>query len=324
MNQSGKLTNDQLQQLILSNLGATRDDVVLRPGIGVDCGAFRAGDETVVMSTDPITAASEDAGRLAVLVSLNDIAASGAEPVCLLLTVMAPPGTPLERLATLVRQAQSEAAAHNVEIIGGHTEFTDAVNRVVLSTTAVGKTRGRVFSAQGGRAGDDIVVTKYAGLEGTAIIAADCPQLAARYITPAELAQARALSDQISVVREGAIASRLEISAMHDVTEGGVLGAAWELASAAGLGLRIVEADIPVLEVTRKLCAGLQIDPLRLIASGCLLIAGNGPQVVQALQAAGIPAATIGRLQAEGFTLHTPLGDVPLAPPDRDELYKVL
>ncbi len=105
----GKLTNDQLKQIILSGIQPRRNDVVLRPGIGVDCGAIRAGGRICVFSTDPITAASRDAGRLAVHVSLNDVAAAGAEPVGLLLTIMAPPGTDPAQLGELVRQAQEEA-----------------------------------------------------------------------------------------------------------------------------------------------------------------------------------------------------------------------
>jgi hydrogenase maturation factor len=192
----GKLTNEQLKQVILSGITPTRDDVVLRPGIGVDCGAIRAGGRICVFSSDPITAASQDAGKLAVHVSLNDVAAAGAEPVGLLLTVMAPPGTAPARLGELVRQAQEESAALNVEIIGGHTEFTDAVTRIVLCTTAIGlaDVDGRVFSAAGAKPGDELVLTKWAGMEGTAIIASDLPEFAAAHLTAEEAEFARGLA----------------------------------------------------------------------------------------------------------------------------------
>lgn len=325
----GKLTNEQLSRIILSGIVPQRDDVVLRPGIGVDCGAIRAGEggRVCVFSTDPITAASRDAGRLAVHVSLNDVAAAGAEPVGLLLTVMAPPGEDPESLGLLVRQAQEEAAALHVEILGGHTEFTDAVVRTVLCTTAIGiaPEGGKVFSSKGACPGDELVLTKWAGMEGTAIIAADRGDFASSCLTPEEMEFAKSLIRQISVVPEGRLAATLSVTAMHDVTEGGVFGAAWEMAEASGCGVEIDAARIPVLDVTRKLCSAAGINPCRLISSGCLLLAAlSGRQVVKALGAKGIPAAIIGRFVDGLSTVRTDGRAEPMEPPGSDELFKLL
>jgi hydrogenase expression/formation protein HypE len=322
----GKLTNEQLQQIILSGITARRQDVVLRPGIGVDCGAIRAGGRICVFSTDPITAASHDAGRLAVHVSLNDVAAAGAEPVGLLLTIMAPPGTDPQILGGLVRQAQEEAGLLNVEIIGGHTEFTDAVTRIVLCTTAIGVAPedGRVFSSQGAKPGDELVLTKWAGMEGTAIIASDLPEFAGKHLTPDEIVFAQGLTRQISVVPEGRLAAKLSVTAMHDVTEGGVLGAAWEMAEASGCGVEVDTALIPLLDVTKKLCAAGGLNPYRLISSGCMLLAAvSGKQVVKALKAKGIQAAVIGRFTTGGNFVIENGQAAPMEPPDTDELYKM-
>jgi hydrogenase expression/formation protein HypE len=322
----GKLTNEQLQQIILSGITPKRSDVVLRPGIGVDCGAIRAGGRICVFSTDPITAASHDAGRLAVHVSLNDVAAAGAEPVGLLLTIMAPAGTEPLRLGELVRQAQEEAGKLNVEIIGGHTEFTDAVNRIVLCTTAIGiaPEDGRVFSAMGARPGDDLVLTKWAGMEGTAIIASDLPEFTKKHLTEEETAVAQSLTQQISVVPEGRLAAKLSVTAMHDVTEGGVLGAAWEMAEASKCGVHIDTSLVPLLDVTKKLCAAGKLNPYRLISSGCMLMAAvSGKQVVKSLLAKGIQAAVIGRFVVSGNTVTDAGQTTTMEPPGSDELYKM-
>lgn len=323
----GKLTNDQLKQIILSGITPLRDDVVLRPGIGVDCGAIRAGGAVCVFSTDPITAASHDAGRLAVHVSLNDVAAAGAEPAGLLLTIMAPPGTDPALLGEYVRQAQEEAAKLNVEIIGGHTEFTDAVRRTVLCTTAIGiaPEGGRVFSSRGARSGDELVLTKWAGMEGTAIIASDLRQFAEKCLTPEEISFAQSLSRQISVVPEGRLAVKLSVTAMHDVTEGGVLGAAWEMAEASGCGVEIDTPQIPLLDVTKKLCAAGGLNPYRLISSGCMLMAAvSAKQVVKSLAAKGIQAAAIGRFVPSGSSWLVNGVKEELLAPESDELYKLL
>ena len=170
----GKLTNEELQRIILSQLGANRGDVVLGAGVGEDCAAIRFGEEVCVISTDPITAAGSGLGQLAVQVSLNDVAASGAEPLGVLLTVLAPPEASKEDIAAVIREAAREADAHGLQIIGGHTEVTDAVRRMVLSSTVVGRAKLRsLVRASGARAGDALVMTKQAGIEGTAILARD-------------------------------------------------------------------------------------------------------------------------------------------------------
>lgn len=322
----GKLTNEDLERIILSAIAPRRDDVVLRPGIGMDCGGIRVGGEVCVLSTDPITGAAESAGRLAVLISCNDVAAAGAEPVGVLLTVMAPPDVRPEALRRVVKDAQAAAAEAGVEIIGGHTEVTDAVRRMVLSATVVGRApAGRVFSAAGARPGDEIVMTKWAGIEGTVILASDFPHLLEGALDAGEMEEARRLRESVSVVPEGRAAAALPVTAMHDVTEGGVLGALWEMARASGCGLFIEREKVPILPVTRKICARLALDPLRLISSGSMLMtASDGAAVVEGLAGARVPAAVIGRMTKSGLIMAGPDGEAPIEAPESDELYRIL
>jgi len=302
--------------------------VVLGAGVGEDCAAIAFGEDACVLSTDPITAAGSQLGRLAVQVSLNDVAASGAEPLGVLLTVLAPPDATAEDIGKVVREAAKEAAAQGLQIIGGHTEVTDAVRRMVLSCTAVGRVkRGALIRTAGARAGDALVMTKQAGLEGTAILAQDAPHRLHEALTERELEEARALSGRLSVLPEGRAAAQAGATAMHDATEGGVLGAAWEMAEASGLGLCLRIDDIPVRPVTRKLCAALAIDPLRLISSGVMLIAHpDGEALCAALREHGIEAAVIGELTAtpERILLRGGREEEPLLPPDGDEIYRAL
>ena len=171
---SGKLPSDVLEQKIFSNFRFKREEVLVRPQVGEDCSVLDFGDYVCVLSTDPITGAANEIGRLAVHISCNDVAANGVEPFGLLLTILAPEGTTLEVLQDIVRQAAEEAASLRVEIIGGHTEITQAVNRIVVSTTAIGRVeKDKVVKSAGALPGDSIILTKWAGLEGTAIIAHD-------------------------------------------------------------------------------------------------------------------------------------------------------
>ncbi len=323
----GKLTNEQLEKRVLRHLGQHRPEVIQGAGVGEDCAAIRFGDEVCVLSTDPITASATHLGQLAVLVSLNDVAASGAQPLCVLLTLLAPPDASAEQIEQVMREAAVEAEAQGLEIIGGHTEVTDAVNRIVVSSTVVGRTRvGQLVRTGGAKPGDALVMTKCAAIEGTAILAHDRADALRSVLSEDELAEARAMSRMISVRAEGRIAAQNGANAMHDATEGGVLGAAWELAEASGLGVMLDADSIPLREVTRKLCAALGMDPLRLISSGALIIAHpDGAALVAALEKEGIGAAVIGALtdKGEAKILRVSGREQPLLPPDRDEIYRV-
>ncbi len=89
----GKVPNDILKEIILNKIRCCRDEVLIRPKIGEDCAAVDFGEYACVMSTDPITGAVNEVGRLAVHISCNDVASCGVEPIGLLATILAPPGT---------------------------------------------------------------------------------------------------------------------------------------------------------------------------------------------------------------------------------------
>ncbi len=316
----GKLDNDTLERLVLAKFRRVRPEACSAPEIGEDCATVNLFGDLAVLSTDPITSAKiAQLGRLTVHVCCNDAAAAGAEPVGLLITLLAPPGATEAEIGRIADDLAAAAAEAGVDILGGHTEVTDSVTRFVTCAAVLARLSPSA-ALRGMRAGDDIVLTKYAGLEGTAILASDfATRLSA---LPAEtLASARALAARLSVVPESRVAMLSGATAMHDVTEGGVLGALWELCRLHGCGAALDTSAIPVLPETQAICQALGLDPLRLIGSGSLLIAcENGARLVAALREAGIPAAQIAR--AAGDALVFPDG-TPVAPPQADELYRV-
>ncbi len=316
----GKLDNDDLDRLVLKKFRRVRAESLSTPTIGQDCAVVDLDSDLLVLSCDPITSASvAHLGRLTVHVSCNDAAAAGAEPVGLLVTLLMPPTGTMEQISQIASDLAASAQLANVDILGGHTEVTDAVTRAVTSATVIARQpRNQVL--RGMRPGDDIVMTKYAAVEGTTILAEDFASRLAG--VPAPLLQAaRSLTGQLSVVAESRIAMRVGAVAMHDVTEGGVLGASWELGFANGCAVTIDSAKIPVREETRSLCEALSLDPLRLIGSGSLLIAcEDGEKLVNALQTQGIPAAIIGRAIDGNASF---VDGSPLEEPHADELYRL-
>ena len=173
----GKLTSAKLRELIIDQIQPHNEETVVGAGVGEDCCAVMTGDLCVV-STDPITAGGEQTGMLAVHINANDVAAAGAVPVAALVTILIPPSGKEEQVRDLMGSLTKAAHELDIDIIGGHTEVTDSVTRIIVSVTMIGKPviPGRMFRTSDMKAGDDIIMTKYAGLEGTAIIAGEYPE----------------------------------------------------------------------------------------------------------------------------------------------------
>lgn len=322
----GKLSHDELQTLVLDRLPKQAGNVATGPAIGLDCAAVRFGDGQVVLTCDPITGAAADIGRLAVHIACNDIAACGIRPSILMMVIIAPPTCTADEIRQVADQAASAAAQLNVSIVGGHTEVSDAVSRFVVTTTALGFTYGAsIIQANGGQPGDSLLMTKSAGLEGTAVFAADHRSKLLNALSEAELDQAAAMINNISVVSEGACGGDCGVHAMHDATEGGILGACWELAESSGLGCVIVADAIPVHPLTARICAALSVDPLRLISSGSLIMATDQPdRLIRELAGKGIACARIGYLTPDtGRYLEFKDKTDVLHAPGPDELYKI-
>ncbi len=322
----GKVPADVLTSLVYPYLGVRRDDVLVHAQLGEDCAAIDFGDEVALLTTDPITGAQQDLGWYAVYVATNDLAACGAEPVALTLTVLLAPGHPEEDLARLMRDAAEAAAAIGVEIAGGHSEVTAGIDRTIVVMTAIGRARkDRVVHSGGARPGDTLLLTKGAGIEGTAIIATELEARLRPVLGTALLERARGFRHRISVLPEGRAAARAGARAMHDVTEGGVLAAIYEMAVASGIGVHLDGDRVPVLPETQAICAHLGVDPLGLIGSGALVVATPEPaRTAAAIEAAGAPATPIGVFVPEGRRLRRGGRDQSLVPPPRDELWRIL
>ncbi len=324
----GKVPESVLKRSVLRQIRSQREEVLMGAGVGEDCAAVKLEDDEVfVISTDPITGTAEDIGRLAVHVTMNDLASAGAEPVGVMLTILLPEGSEERDLKDIMSQVEEACGQYRIQIMGGHTEVTRAVCQPLVNVCGVGKAKeGRLVTTSGANAGDDIVATKWVGLEGTSILAKEKErELLERY--PKWLVEeAKGFDRFLSVLPEASVAVEAGVSAMHDVTEGGIFGALWELAESSGIGLEVDLKKIPVRQETIEVCELFQINPYELISSGCMLMAspdGNG--LVRKLEKRGIPAVVIGKATG-GNDRVVQNGEEKrfLVPPGADELYKVL
>lgn len=269
----GKLPNELLEKIVIGQIKNQREEVIVGSSIGEDTAILDFDSDYIVVSADPITGATNNVGKLAVHISVNDVATKGADPVGILFIVLMPAGTEAEDIELIMRQAQEECTKVNMDIIGGHTEITDAVNKPVVITTVLGRVhKSQLPNPKYIKPGHIVAMTKSAALEGTAILANDLEDKLSDKLTPEELETAKALTEKVSVLEEGRITHNVNIGYMHDITEGGVLGAIWEAAKATGFGMEIDYNAIPIHDVTRKMADILDFNPLELISSGSMLI----------------------------------------------------
>ena len=330
MLKTGKLDSDLLKALVFDKITYRSSDVKVRPGIGEDCAVMDFDGYECVMSTDPITAAVNEIGRLAIHITCNDIASNGVRPLGIMLAVMLPEGTTEKDVEQIMGQAAETADALKVEIIGGHTEITPAVKQPVIVSTAIGKTLSG--SSQSGSImaeGDLIMMTKSVGLEGCGIIACDHERHLKSLLTTEEIERAKSFLDLVSVVSEGVAAGRVGTHGMHDITEGGILGAVWEMCQISRMGAELWEQRIPIEPETKKICSFFHIDPLRLISSGSMVIIVSREKrdaMEQAMKEAGVSCAVIGKIREEsyGIRLLSEKDSTEVAPPSADEIYKVV
>ena len=301
--------------------------VVVGPRIGEDAAVIDFGDRYLVAKSDPVTFAAERIGWYAVQVNANDLATMGARPRWFLATLLLPRGDP--SLAEAVF-ADLLAACEELDIslCGGHTEVTPGLDRPIVAGHMLGEVeKERLVRKERIRPGDVVLLTRGVALEGTAILAREKAGELAGRLEAALLERARNLLFRpgISVVADAlAACAAAPVHGMHDPTEGGLIGGLYELAVAAAAGLAVDSSRILVLPETAAICSLLDLDPLRLIASGALLIAvapEDERRVVEALAARGTPVAAIATVMPPAHGLR--LDAAPFAFPDRDEITKL-
>jgi len=295
----GKVPIDILKEVVFKNLGASRKEVTLGPKAGVDGAVLDLGDKSIIVSMDPITGAVERIGWLSVNVNANDIATFGVEPAFLFSCLMLPEGADVKMVEAISTQMSDAAQELGIAIVGGHCESTPKlVNPIVVGCIMGFTEKGNYVTATGAKTGDKLILTKSAGIEGTAILASDRENELKQTLNAVDLRKAKEFYRQISVVKDALIARRTGgVHAMHDPTEGGVANGIHEMADASGLGVKVFREKILVQPETDKICNYFDIDPLQLIGSGALLIAAENNKaeaIIGSLQQQNIQAAIIG------------------------------
>ena len=324
----------QLLERLLAKEGVSDPRVLLGPKVGEDAAVIDMGDRLLVAKSDPVTFATDAIGWYSVQVNANDIACTGGVPKWFLATLLVPERFSEADAEAVFDQVIAACTALNVALIGGHSEVTYGIDRPIVLGNMLGEVeRDRLITTGGAQEGDSIVITKGIAIEGAALLAREQgAALKAAGVSQATLDAAAAFLTKpgISVVEEARIACTVAtIHSLHDPTEGGLVTALREVASASGMGLAAEETSIPVLPECNEICQALGLNPLGLLASGCLIItlpAGEVPKLLLALEQADITGWEIGQVLApeEGLIMIGYAGEVPLPEFSRDELARYI
>ena len=323
----GKLPEPKLLRSVLKQINHRREEVLIGPALGQDCAVLSlAEDEVITLSSDPITGTASDLGSHSIHITANDLAAAGAEPIGVMLTIMLPSRTKESALKQIMQDAESTCASLGMEILGGHTEVTDVVNQPLISVTGVGKVKkNELLLSTQMRPEQDIVVSKWVGLEATAILAKEKETQLRTVFTEDFVNTAKRFDQYLSVIPEAKVAKACGASAMHDITEGGILGALWEMSNGAGVGIEVDLRKIPIRQETVEICEFFKVNPYLIMSSGSMLIAtADGARLVAKLKAAQIEATVIGRSNASNKRIVKKGDEVRyLDKPQADELYRI-
>lgn len=324
----GKIPETVLKRSVLKQIRHRRDEVLVAPTVGKDCSIIGlSNNELIVMSTDPLMGRMQDLGYLAVNVTANNIASSGAEIIGIMLSVLLPEGTSESELKRLMKDVESACLKLNIDILGGHTELTNAVNQPVITVTGIGKTRNEnVKMASEALHGHEIVMTKWAGIEATALLSKAKEKELLRKYSLSFIEGAKEMLKYISVVPEAKIATDIGVVSMHDVRRGGVFGALWEIAATSKIGLEVDLKKIQLKQETVEICEYFDLNPYMLTSSGSMLIVTDKANyLVERLMEADIMATVIGHIKEGNDRIIINEGEIRyLEPPKSDEIYKVM
>ena len=304
---AGKLDIDILKRFLEKNM-ILDPRVVIGPEIGEDAAVIDLGKRThryAVVTSDPITFTADEIGYYGVVVNLNDIATMGAIPKWFLATLLFPEKSDLKVIEKVFRQIHDACRQFNISFIGGHTEITPGIKKVIFSGHMIGEVRkDKLVATSGARSGDLLLLVKGVCIEGTSIMAREKEaQLLKKGIPPSLIQKAKRFifDPGIDVLRPARIACEVSsVHSMHDPTEGGLINGLIEMAWASGKEIEVDLEKVFIYRESRILCQAFGVDPFGTIASGALLLTVSPSDlspIEKAFRKNSIPFQVIGKVK---------------------------
>lgn len=335
----GKIPVNVLKRSVFRQIRTKREEAVSGAGIGKDCAVLQLSrgsglaaciQEAAVEIPDAAWReqnAEEPVCTLADLIQkcANNLAAGGGLPAAVMVALLLPEGTEEAAIKALMAQAEEKCQEMSMQIVGGQTRISKAAALPMAVVTGYGSVPEEdCRKERTALPGQDVIVSKWIGLQGTAVIAKrNRTRLLNRY--PAYLVEeAMGFGRYLSILPEALLAGKAGVGAMHDASEGGIFGALWELAEGAGVGLEIDMRKLPIRQETVEVCEYCNVNPYELLCGGCLIMtAADGPGLVRILEREHIPARVVGRVtEGKGRILVNGEEIRYMDRPQRDSIYK--
>ncbi len=311
----GKLSPEAFARSIAPHLGASRGDVLVGPRAGHDAAIIRVGAGRVMaVTTDPLSLVPslgpERSAWLSCHLLASDLWTTGIPPAHVSVSFALPPDLSDDEFARYWRAMSDAWAALEVAVVTGHTgRYPGCALSIVGAATLMGLgDEGRFLTPAMARPGDRVLITKGCAIETAAVAASIAGDVLRSRLDEAAFARLSASWSQVSVVADCRAALRAGVhergvTAMHDATEGGVLGGLLELALACGHDVRAERSRIPLSVEVAAACEWLSVDPYWSLAQGAL-IACAAPERAEAVlsewRAEEIVGADVGEVVGGG------------------------
>lgn len=297
----GKVSQTILKRSMLKPLKFTREEALFSPSVDERCyGVACKEDEEILCASTVLYGDEKDLGVFALARVLNDLATRGASMVGADVHIMLPPHAYESRLKSMMEHIENAGSKHEVQILSAKAEISPAINKAIVYVNGIGiLKKGELLQSSMGEPNQDIVLLKWIGLEGTfRAMHEKETELKERFVHTF-LNQIKQMEAQIFSGKELEIAKRHGASAMHQITEGGILAALWEMAEASGVGLEVELRNMSIRQETVEVCEFCHINPYQLTSTGSVLIfTERGEELVQKYEEAGIKASLLGRTTA--------------------------
>ncbi|SNS57004.1 Hydrogenase maturation factor [Ekhidna lutea] len=312
--QSGKVSAKIFKEDLLEYCGANRKEVVSGPRFGVDTAVIDLGSgEALAVSSDPLslipTLGMEVSAWLSVHLLINDMVTTGFAPQYAQFVLNLPVSLTRDQFREYWKYIHQICEKHEIAITGGHTGQIPRQESTISGggTMFLRAPKDRILSSDGAQPGDSIIVTKEAAVSSTSLLAMAFPETVSEKCSPDVQKKVANNFWNLSVLKDGLVAAKslqpkAELRAMHDVTEGGILGAINEMAEASGCGFKVDKNKLPVSEEVQKVANLFDIDPFLSIGAGSMILSvknGMEDQLIADMTKEGIPAVKVGAFTEE-------------------------
>ena len=294
----GKVSQTVLKRSILKTLQFQREETIIQPSVEEMCYGIEVKEDEQILSTSAALYGNEkDLGVFALAQVVNDLATRGAKAVGVSVHIMLPPYAYESRLKTMMEHIERASSAHTVQVLCAKAEVSPAINKAMVYMNGMGVLKkGELLQSNMGKADQDIVLLKWIGLEGTFRVMREKEEELSKRFVPTFLNQIQMLESEIFSEKALFLAKDFGVSAMHQITSGGILAALWEFAESSDVGMEVDLKKMSIKQETVEVCEYFHLNPYQLTSAGSVLIATDrGEELVSKFAEKGIQATVLGR-----------------------------